>query len=154
MPGPPPKPSERKRALGNPGKRPLRKSAQVVALPRLEPSPPDSLGEEGRVAWSHVMSHAGKWLSASDAPILLMLAEAYDRRAYMLRVLSDEGWSIVTDKGYPYRHPLVPALADLEKQMTAWMSLLGLTPTDRSKLGLAEVKAASTLEKLQAKRDK
>lgn len=154
MPGPPRKPAERKRSIGNPGKRPLPKVATVVSLPQLQPSAPKTLGSDGTEAWLHIMACAGKWLADSDAPLLLMLCESYDRRAFLLRILSDEGWSIVTDKGYPYRHPLVQVLSDLEKQMTSHMSLLGLSPSDRSRLGLAEVKAASTLERLQAKRDK
>ena len=154
MPGPPRKPAERKRALGNPGKRSLPKTSTVVALPQLQPSAPSTLGSDGAEAWLHIMGCAGKWLAESDAPLLLMLCESYDRRAFLLRILSDEGWSIVTDKGYPYRHPLVQVVSDLEKQMTSHMSLLGLSPSDRARLGLAEVKAASTLERLQAKRDK
>jgi hypothetical protein len=31
------------------------------------------------------------------------------------------------------------------------MSILGFTPTDRARMGLAEVKAVSTLEKLRRK---
>jgi len=154
MPGPPPKPAEKKRALGNPGKRALPSAKNLVALPQMQPDVPRHLGPEGAAVWRHVMDKAGKWLAETDAPILLLLAEGYDRRAFMLRVLADEGWSVMTDKGYPYKHPLVSPLADLEKQLSSWLSLLGLTPSDRSRLGLAEVKAASTLEKLQAKRTK
>lgn len=154
MPGPPPKPVEKKRALGNPGKRALPKLASVPTIPQANLTVPGQLGDEGRKLWAHIASAAGSWLGPSDVPMLTMLCEAADRRAFMLRVLSDEGWSVMTEKGYPYRHPLVQALGDLEKQMTSWMSLLGLSSADRSRLGLAEVKAASTLEKLKAARDK
>jgi len=44
-------------------------------------------------------------------------------------------------------------LRDLNKEISEWLSLLGFDPTSRARLGLAEVKAASTLEKLQAKRN-
>ena len=154
MSGPPPKPVERKRALGNPGKRKLPESAKVLHLAPAVAQAPSDLGTEGKQAWDWITSTAGGWLADSDRPTLRLLAEAYDRRAYMLRVLADEGWSVMTEKGYPYKHPLVSSLADLEKQMTSWLSLLGLTPADRSRLGVAEVKAASTLEKLRAARDK
>jgi hypothetical protein len=45
------------------------------------------------------------------------------------------------------------ALRDLDKQVIGSLSLLGFTPTDRSRLGLAEVKAASKLEELRARRN-
>jgi hypothetical protein len=45
------------------------------------------------------------------------------------------------------------ALRELEKNITNSLSLLGFTPTDRSRLGVAEVKAKSKLEELRAKRD-
>jgi hypothetical protein len=44
-------------------------------------------------------------------------------------------------------------LRELEKNITNSLSLLGFTPTDRSRLGVAEVKAKSKLEELRAKRD-
>lgn len=154
MSGPPPKPLERKRALGNPGKRKLPNRGKVLHLASTSREAPPELGPDGRKAWDWVTSTAGSWLADSDRLTLTLLAEAYDRRAYILRVLADEGWSVITEKGYPYKHPLVPALLDLEKQMTSWLSLLGLTPSDRSRLGVAEVKAASTLEKLRAQAEK
>lgn len=154
MPGPPPKPAELKRKQGNPGKRSMPKAAQVVALPRLEPDIPDSLGPDGAEFWRHIMRVAGNWIGASDLPLLKMAAEGYDRRAFFLRVLADEGWSVMTEKGYPYRHPLVQALSDLEKQLSGWLSALGLTPADRSRLGLAEVKAKSKLEELRERQER
>ncbi len=37
--------------------------------------------------------------------------------------------------------------------MTKWYSLLGLTPTDRAKLGLVEVKRVSKLDALRNARE-
>lgn len=154
MPGPPPKPAEQKRKLGNPGKRALRPAAKVVALPAADDDCPADLGKAGRDFWLYATTTTRSWLAPSDRPILEMLCQAFDRREYILQVLSQEGWSVTTDKGYPYKHPLVGTLSDLEKQMTAWMSLLGLSPADRTRLGLAEVKARSKFEELEAKRTK
>jgi hypothetical protein len=42
-------------------------------------------------------------------------------------------------------------LAEIEKQITQNLSLLGFTPTDRSRLGLAEIKAKSKLQELMEK---
>jgi hypothetical protein len=45
-------------------------------------------------------------------------------------------------------------LRELNREIADWLTQLGFNPTARARLGLAEVKAASTLEKLQAKRTK
>jgi hypothetical protein len=39
-------------------------------------------------------------------------------------------------------------LAELEKLITSNLGLLGFTPSDRSRLGLAEIKAKSRLQEL------
>lgn len=147
-------PTERKRALGNPGKRPLPDKSAVVSLSPVGDVVPDSLGIDGRRFWVAALESARPWLAESDRHLLLLTAQAFDRRAFFLAQLSEQGWAIVTDKGYPYKNPLVQALTDLEKQIGNWLSLLGLTPSDRSKLGVAEVKARSKIEEMQAARDK
>ena len=44
------------------------------------------------------------------------------------------------------------SLLETEKLIQSSLSLLGFTPSDRSKLGLAEVKAKSKLEELMDRR--
>jgi hypothetical protein len=44
------------------------------------------------------------------------------------------------------------SLLETEKLIQTSLSLLGFTPSDRSKLGLAEVKAKSKLEELMERR--
>lgn len=51
-----------------------------------------------------------------------------------------------------YRRPETIALDELEKRIAAWLAALGLTPADRSRLGVAEVKARSKLEALRDRR--
>jgi phage terminase small subunit len=55
---------------------------------------------------------------------------------------------LYTDKGYAYANPLFGMLNTVENDIVKLLSLLGLTPTDRSKLGVAEVKAKGKLEAL------
>jgi hypothetical protein len=43
-------------------------------------------------------------------------------------------------------------LRELDRQIISNLSLLGFTPSDRSKLGVAEVKAMSKLEELQMRK--
>lgn len=150
MPGPAPMPIERKRKLGNPGQRKL-PSMTVLPTQTVDLIRPDSLGPEGSSFWDRAVEFCGSWLRSGDAALLTLTAEALDRRAYFLSVLANDGWHVVTDKGYPYKHPLVGPLADLELQIGRWLGQLGMTPADRTRLGVAEVKAVSKLEALRAK---
>lgn len=151
MPGPPPKPAERKRKLGNPGQKKLVAPAHVIALPQMDVTKPDSLGVVGSKFWDDVVSVCSGWLAPSDYQLVRLCAEAMDRRAFFLRVLSEEGWSVVTDKGYPYKHPLVGQLSELETQIGKWLAALGMTPVDRTKLGVAEVQRVSKLDELRSR---
>jgi hypothetical protein len=48
---------------------------------------------------------------------------------------------------------LFKQLNDLERLITSNLGLLGFTPSDRTRLGLAEVKAKSKLEELMARKE-
>lgn len=150
MGGPAPTPLERKRQRGNPGKRSIPNRDATISLQPLDASDtPDGLGDKGREFWLKSVEVAGGWVSRSDAKLLELAAEALDRRQHILGILDTEGWTIVTDKGYPYKHPLAGVLVDLEKQISQWLAQLGFNPTDRSRLGVAEVKPKGTLELLR-----
>jgi phage terminase small subunit len=77
-----------------------------------------------------------------------------DRREGWLSILADDGPVLFTDKGYAYQHPIVGALHTLEHDLFAALSLLGFTPSDRSRLGVAEVTAQSKLEQIRASQGK
>jgi hypothetical protein len=142
--GRPPVPTERKRALGNPGKRSLPKTAAVVSLDAAVeiPDPPRPLGPGGTQLWTRAWLAARSWLSPqTDVETLLMVCEPVDERiALRITVLRD---GVAEDR---------KALRDLDKQVLNGLSILGFTPTDRARLGLAEVKAISTLERLKQQR--
>jgi hypothetical protein len=65
----------------------------------------------------------------------------------------DERWNlrikVLTDNRPEERK----GLRDLERQLVANLSLLGFTPTDRSRLGVAEVKRVSKIEELRARKE-
>lgn len=147
------KPTELKRALGNPGKRSLPAPLVVVERADATLEPPDTLQDEGAVEWRRILTHAS-WIGPSDLRNLRLLCEALDRRAHLLAELASQGWVLYTDKGYAYQNPAAGALATTEAQITKWLSLLGLTPSDRGRLGVAEVKAQSALERIRANRAK
>lgn len=102
--------------------------------------------------WTRVATHCRSWIAESDLDALRLLAEAADRRAELMARLANDGWVLYTDKGYAYAHPAAGMLNTTEGEMRKWIALLGLTPADRSKLGVAEVKARTALEELAARR--
>lgn len=149
--GRPPVPAERKRKLGNPGQRPLAAVADVASVQRVGVAVPGHLGEAGGLMWQRVTS-AAVWLAESDKPTLELLCEKVDRREDFKLRLSREEPVLYTDKGYAYAHPLVGMLSTIETEIAKLFSAIGLTPTDRTRMGLAEVKARNAFEEMMAKR--
>lgn len=141
--GRPPKPIEQKRLTGNPGKRALPNQNTVVALPSAYgiPEPHRPLNKPGLELWESIWGMAQNWLSpATDREILLMTCELLDERWNLrIKVLRDN------------RPEERKALRELDRQLVANLSLLGFSPTDRSRLGIAEVKRQSKLEDLRSR---
>jgi hypothetical protein len=142
--GRPPKPTELKRALGNPGKRALPKSQDIVALPAITETPEATrpLGSHGKQFWDRVWQMGSSWISSNtDYEVMLMTAEMIDER-WNLRV------KVMTDGQARDRR----ALRDLDRAIHSQLASLGLTPADRSRLGVAEVKKMSKLAELRSMR--
>lgn len=156
--GRPPKPIERKRLTGRgPGKdsagRALPEPIVTLAAVASIPPPPPMLLEDGREVWDRLWTAGQGWLSiATDLDVLTRLCEAHDERKAMQAQIAADGWMVEGSQGQPRPHPLLTHLRTLEKQMTSWESLCGFTPSDRSRLGYAEVKKASKLDELLARR--
>ena len=142
QPGRPPKPTERKRRAGNPGKRSLPTPATLTPLPAPAevPDPPRPLGDPGRGLWDRAWEQGRAWLAESDVEILLLTCEQMDERQ-RLRV------SVLRDGDWRER----AGLRSLDKQIQDGLSMMGFTPSDRSRLGLAEVTAVSKLEELRGR---
>ena len=142
----PPKPIELKRKLGNPGKQALPKENETILIAAVDetPVPHRQLFDAGLELWNRTWSMGQLWISPkTDIELLLMTCEMLDERVRL--------------RAYVWNNPEAwrerKALRELEKNITNSLSLLGFTPTDRSRLGVAEVKAKSKLEELRAKRD-
>ena len=150
----PPVPLERKRARGNPSKRPLPAATETLALaPLTAADAPVDLGDGGRQAWDRMLTSC-PWLGEPDRDMMIMLCQKIDRRDQMVDALSRESFVLITERtGAAHQNPLVPMLSNLETEIVKMLSLLGMTPTDRTRLGLAEVKAQSTLERLRQQRE-
>ena len=139
----PAKPIEMKRKLGNPGKRAMPGEGTLMQVEGGYREPLRPLGEAGMQLWDEVFEVGGLWISQkTDTQLLQMVCELLDRR----EVLREEFLADPTDR------KINMSLLETEKLIQSSLSLLGFTPADRSKLGLAEVKAKSKLEELMERR--
>lgn len=142
-PGRPPKPIELKRKLGNPGKRALPDPGDIQQLEPASaaPQPPRPLLQPGMELWERIWGIGATWISPeSDLEVLLMTCE-----------LVDERWNLRIKVMQKDDSRMRRALRELDRQIVSNLSLLGLTPSDRSRLGVAEVKARSKLEELMSR---
>ena len=134
--GRPPKPTEEKRRTGNPGGRPLAVATNLAVVPAAEIGPTEL---DPMVTLDSVFAAASHWLAVTDTTALAVLRESLEER---------QGLRSAVLAGHGDRKEL----RDLDKQIIAQLSALGFDPTARGRLGLVEVKAASTLDRL--KRDR
>jgi hypothetical protein len=142
--GRPSKPIEQKRLLGNPGKRALPDEGTIALIPMATstPEPTRPLLRYGRELWDKVWDTGINWISPNtDTELLLMTCEMIDER-WNLRV------RVMTDNDPKDRR----GLRELDRAIVSNLSLLGFSPSDRSRLGIAEVKKMSKLEELMARK--
>jgi hypothetical protein len=143
--GRPPKPLEVKRAEGNPGKRALPKESNLILLPAANgiPEPSRPLMKYGQQLWDSIWGMGQSWISPNtDIELVLMTAEMVDER-WNLRV------KVMGNDDPRMRR----GLRELDKMIIGNLSMLGFSPTDRMRLGIAEVKKQSKLEELLAKKN-
>ena len=137
-------PVEQKKLLGNPSRRPLPDDSELAVLPGVSsmPEPVRPLQDAGLALWLRVWRSAQVWLSPdTDMELLQVTCELLDERGELL------------EQARETRDPADRrAIRQLDQQLVSNMSLLGFTPSDRSRLGVAEVKAESKLEELRRKK--
>lgn len=140
--GRPPKPTEAKRRVGNPGHRKLPPPTQILpaASPAEPPAPPRPLGSIGTDFWNRAWKAGAAWISAStDVELLQVVCEQLDeRQALRALVLRD-----------PSDWRSRAGLRALDKQIADGLSMLGFTPTDRARLGGGEVGRVDELEEFR-----
>lgn len=144
--GRPPKPIEQKRALGNPGKRALPDKNEIQILEQVEetPEPPRPLLKYGQDLWNRIWSVGATWVSnRTDIELLVMTCEMVDER-WNLRA------KVMRDEDPADRR----GLRELDRQIVSNLSLLGFTPSDRARLGVAEVKTKSKLQEMMERAEK
>lgn len=163
------------------GGRKLPEPTNVVALPgagdRIPPAPPElltkdhapdcgdnplekdpcpvCLDEPGRRLWEQLWTEGKAWLSTGvDGQLLLaQICSGRAEEAHHLARLKADGHYVRGQRGGVVRHPAVSMLRGVRAEMVRTASLCGFTPSDRSRLGLGEVKREPTpLEALLARK--
>jgi P27 family predicted phage terminase small subunit len=112
---------------------------------------PKNLGPAGKAIFWRMLDN-GPWLHPlEDAWLLQQVAKNCDRVAEFERIVESQGPTI--DGGYKgvSEHPLLPAIDRLDAATSRYLSKLGFSPTDRARLGQAEVATANSLADLQAR---
>mgnify|MGYP007090090911 CR=1 FL=1 len=136
--GRPPIPNEVKRKRGTARADRMPSNANLAIVPAVEPEPIDLDAADTIGA---VLKAGRSWLAASDTLALVMLRESIEERAVRRESVMQM-----------HRTEDRKALRDLDKQIISQLSQLGFDPAARSRLGLAEVKAATKLEQLRKAR--
>jgi hypothetical protein len=139
--GRPAKPIEQKRKLGNPGRRPLpAEGALEILSPANDiPEPPRPLLQAGQELWNRTWSSGVNWISPqTDLELLLMTCEMVDER-----------WNLRIKVMQSNNMQMARRLDNLSRLIASNLSLLGFSPSDRARLGLAEVARVSKLAELR-----
>lgn len=138
--GRPPVPNEIKRARGTARPDRVPDESNVLQLPGAvgTPSAPVGLGLEGTSLWNQVWDGARLWLSPRT-----------DMAAIEEACRLEDDIAIARERYRATRDPKdARALVALNRALTSGLASLGFDPAARTRLGVAEVKAASAIDKL------
>lgn len=155
--GRPPIPIERQRAIAKgDGRRPGGRAVTGEVVPanprRISiPEAPADLGERGALEWYRIWEAGSGWLHPEeDYHWVDQIAHAYDDITEFRAKIAETGLIV---KGYTkdmlVANPLIKEIRMLEATISRALSKLGFSPTDRARLGLAEIQARTGLANLQ-----
>lgn len=141
----PPVPVELRRKLGNPQKRSLPDPKEAGTIePAVQgriPPPLRTLSPAGRKVWNHVLGMGATWMATTDLPLLQQVCEQIDEQQELRRVIKRPPKARVEGL---WRDRL--NLRRLDESIRKGMQDLGLSPTARTRLGVAQVVAAAIVE--------
>ncbi|MCX5592035.1 phage terminase small subunit P27 family [Alcaligenes endophyticus] len=130
-----PKPTERKVAAGNPGKRALNKSAPEFGG-IIDIEPPVWLEGAGRDLWEHLapLLCAQQVLQGTDIQNLELYCTAYGRFRKAEEDIAENGITVTGAQGGIVKNPAATIINEATRQMATFGSLLGLDPSSRQRL--------------------
>jgi len=145
------KPTDIKRAEGNPGKRALNDAEPKYQRASLEPPP--HLSGQARAVWvrfAGLLDRAGV-LTEADASALEQLCAAHVEVASLRADLEENGrfQTVRTGSGDVMERvrPAYTALMDADRRLRAWLVEFGLTPAARAKVKADPARAEDPAEK-------
>lgn len=129
-----PKPTEKKKLEGNPGKRKLNDkepSPDVVI-----PDPPDHFEGEALAEWKRITQELQtlRLVSAIDRASLVSYCQAWADYVKACDTIDEEGEVITSDKGGLYQNPWVSIKNSAMDRMVRISTEFGMTPSSRSRL--------------------
>jgi P27 family predicted phage terminase small subunit len=145
-----PKPTARKKAAGNPGKRALNNDEPDFGL-IVDVDPPDWITGAARDMWLRVAPPLCKQkvLQVTDLHNVEAFCMAYGNWRLAAVDVANNGVVVAGATGGPIKNPALTAQAEAAKQMVTFGSMLGLDPASRSRLiGAGNKKANNPFGKL------
>lgn len=166
--GPAPEPAARKRAKGNPGRRPINDETEAleagahgagfdaepsegggggesVAVPTIQP--PDWLNADGLVVWNRLAPRLAtmRILQLLDSDTFARYCYDFGRWVKLNRRIEGEGETYVVTSNhgtYNRAHPMLVVVDRIERRLEAYESNFALNPADRQRLFAARAAAA------------
>lgn len=121
-------------------------SSVLPALPAL----PDGLGQRGEVEWYKIWETGQSWLHPQeDFRWVEMIARAYDDNDAFRKKVKSDGLVCKGYAGQDVAHPLIAEIRKNDALIMKCLSVLGFSPSDRARLGIAHVKLKTGLQNLQ-----
>jgi P27 family predicted phage terminase small subunit len=121
-------------------------TTSFAALP-----PPEGLSSYGVDVWNRLWSAGQHYLSPTQDRLLV---EKLCKKLDLIRDL--EEWLSVkverrwytTSNGQTVTHPAVKQIEQADAQATAWLSMLGFSPSDRARLGITSTDQSNPFREL------
>ncbi len=125
---------------------------KLPAFPHDElPEMPANLGRRGKIMWFRIWDN-GPWLHPyEDVWWVETAATAADEIEAYDKVIAKQGLTVpgYASESQIVANPLIKEKRAAQSQIVKCLSMLGFSPTDRARLGLAEIKRQSGLQDLQ-----
>jgi P27 family predicted phage terminase small subunit len=134
-----PKPTRLKLLAGNPGKRPLntREPAPELATPERPPELDDVAAAE----WARVCPELAAIgvLTRLDRSALAAYCQSWSQWLHAIEKLKTTGPVVKAPSGFPIQNPYFAIANSALKQMKAFLTEFGMTPSSRSRIHAGEL---------------